>query len=383
MSRAVSLLVGASVIMLLAAACSTQASPGVQPPDYWPTEGWRTGEPQDHGFDEAKLAEIAANLPDEIPFLDSLLIIRNGYLVHESYHNGYDQDKMHDIASVTKSWTSALVGVAQEQGRITSLDEPLSALLPDYFAGNKYTGKRDITLRHLLMMRSGIDFSEEVLNSGGYGGEELLEGDVTAFGLDFPSAYGPGEAWNYSTLDTQLISAVMQHATGEPLESFAVSNLFEPMGIKEYDWLADGAGTTIGGQNLSMTPRDMAKLGFLYLHKGNWDGEQLVPADWVELSLTPQGDAYHPPTEKTEKIEWYGYLWWTWKPDWFFGYRAFEARGYGGQWVTVFPELDMILVTTANLNAEPGTTEIEQYQAIAALYTDAIFPALTDVDLEE
>jgi len=369
-------------IIFLAAACTIQ-SPGIRTPDYWPTNGWRIDAPGNHGFDEEKIAEISRTIAKELPFLDSLLIIRNGYIVYESYQNGYDANKLHDIASVTKSWTSALVGISQEQGKISSLDEPLSALLPEYFSENKYTDKREITLRQLLMMRSGIEFSEDELNSGSYGREELLERDLTAFGLDFPMAYQPGETWNYSTLDTQLISAILQYATGEPLESFAVSNLFNPMGIKEYDWLEDGAGTTIGGQNLSMTPRDMAKLGFLYLHNGNWDGEQLVPADWVELSLTPQGEAYYPPTEKIEKIEWYGYLWWTWKSDWFFGYRAFEARGYGGQWVTVFPELDMILVTTANLNVEPGTTEIEQYKAIAALYTEAIFPALTDVDLEE
>lgn len=383
MVRKIFLLVNVSVIIFLAVACTTQPSSNVQTPDYFPTDGWRTDTPENHGFDKEKLEKIATTIPEKLPFLDSLIIIRNGYIVYESYHNEYDANKIHDIASVTKSWTSALVGVAQEQGKITNLDDPLSVLLPDYFAENKYADKRDVTLRQLLMMRSGIDFSEDTLNSGGYGREELFESDVTAFGLSFPMAYQPGESWNYSTLDTQLISAIMQHATGESLESFAVSNLFEPMGIKEYDWLEDGIGTTIGGQNLSMTPRDMAKLGFLYLHNGNWDGEQLVPANWVELSLTPQGNAYHPPTEKIEKIEWYGYLWWTWKSDWFFGYRSFQARGYGGQWVTVFPELDMILVTTANLNVEPGTKENEQYKAINALYTDMVFPVLTDVDLEK
>lgn len=381
MSEKNSLSVYLSAVILLVVSCAPQ--PSLQPPDYWSTEGWRSDSPEKHGFDGEKLAEMAANIPEELPFLDSLIIIRHGYIAHESYYNGYDADKIHDIASVTKSWTSALVGVAREQGKIANLDEPLSALLPNRFTGEEYADKRGITLRQLLMMRSGIDFSEDVLNSGGYGGPELLESDLTAMALDFPMAHPPGETWNYSTLDTQLISDVMQNATGESLESFAASNLFEPMGIEKYDWWEDGMGTSLGGQNLSMTPRDMAKLGFLYLHKGNWDGEQLVPADWVELSLTPQGEAYYPPTEKTEKIEWYGYLWWTWNPDWFYGYRAFEARGYGGQWVTVFPELDMMFVTTANLNVLPGEAELNQYKAIAALYHDSIFPALMDVELKK
>lgn len=310
MVRKIFLLVNVSVIIFLAVACTAQPASNVQTPDYFPTDGQQTDTPENHGFDKEKLEKIATTIPEELPFLDSLIIIRNGYIVYESYYNGYDANKIHDIASVTKSWTSALVGVAQAQGKITNLNESLPTLLPNYFTENKYADKRDVTLRQLLMMRSGIDFSEDVLNSDGYGGEELMESDVTAFGLGFPMAYQPGETWNYSTLDTQLISAIIQHATGESLESFAASNLFEPMGIKEYDWLEDGVGTTIGGQNLSMTPRDMAKLGFLYLHNGNWDGEQLVPANWIELSLTPQGDAYYPPTEKNEKIEWYGYLWW-------------------------------------------------------------------------
>jgi CubicO group peptidase (beta-lactamase class C family) len=383
MVRRNSFLAGMCAIALFVISCNANPATVVSPPNYWPTDGWQTDSPENHGFDQKKLSEIGRNIPKDLPFLDSLIIIRNGYIVYESYHNGYGQNQLHDIASVTKSWTSALVGVAQKQGKITSLDEPLSSLLPEYFTENKFADKREITLRQLLMMRSGIDFSEDVLNSGGYGGEELLAGDLTAFGLEFPMAYTPGETWNYSTLDTQLISAIMKRATGESLESYAVSNLFEPMGIENYAWMEDGMGTTIAGQNLSMAPRDMAKLGLLYLHGGNWDGNQLVPADWVKLSLTPQGDAYYPPTEKVEKIEWYGYQWWTWKSDWFFGYRAFEARGYGGQWVTVFPELDMILVTNANLNVEPVTGELEQYNAIGALYTDGIFPALTDVELKK
>jgi CubicO group peptidase (beta-lactamase class C family) len=184
-------------------------------PDYWPTQDWRTGAPAEHGLDAAMLTALTASIESDLPYLDSLLIIRSGYLVHESYYNGYDAAALHDIASVTKSWTSALVGVAQAQGLLPDLDAALPALLPTYFADNAHADKRDITLRHLLLMRSGIRYDDNTLNTGGYGSPaDLLAQDITAVALGFPVDYPPGEAWNYSTLDTQLIAAVVQQAAG-------------------------------------------------------------------------------------------------------------------------------------------------------------------------
>jgi CubicO group peptidase (beta-lactamase class C family) len=302
--------------------------------------------------------------------------------VYESYFNGYDADMLHDIASVTKSWTSALVGIAQAQGALTDLDAALPTLLPDYFVDDLYADKREITLRDLLMMRSGIEYDEYLLDSGDYGSpEDLLNSDLTTLALAFPVAYPSGEAWNYSTLDTQLISAIVQHAVGQPLSEFIVPNLFEPMGIEAFEWLTI-LGTTVGGQNLSMTPRDMAKLGLLYMHNGLWDGEQIVPSEWVEQSLTPQNtEAFYPPTDQNEIIEWYAYQWWTWKPDWNYGYRSFQAKGYAGQQVYVFPELNLIIVTTANLDDVDPDTAGQQEAGIGQIVTEIIFPALTDVEL--
>src|SRR5690606_24309143 len=160
----------------------------------WPTRDWRTAALVDHGFDPAALDAITAYIENELPFLDSLLLIRHGYVVYESYHNDHNADTLQDIASVTKSWTSALVGIAQAQGYLTDLDATLPTLLPDYFAGDAHADKRDITLRHLLMMRSGIEFDDPTLITGGYGSpEELLSRDLTATALDFPMAYTPGE----------------------------------------------------------------------------------------------------------------------------------------------------------------------------------------------
>jgi CubicO group peptidase (beta-lactamase class C family) len=125
----------------------------------------------------------------------------------------------------------------------------------------------------------------------------------------------------------------------------------------------------------------MAKHGLLYLHNGLWDGQQLVPAGWVESSITAQGDeAYFEQTGQSEVIEWYGYQWWTWKPEWFYGYRSFQAKGYGGQQVLIFPELDLFLVTTANRDGVDPTTADEQETAINELILDKIFPLLVNIE---
>jgi CubicO group peptidase (beta-lactamase class C family) len=372
-------------IMLLTVACSSQPSTSLKLPEYWPTKGWQLDSPSNRGFDAVKVGDIASMASNEVPFLDSIIIIRNGFIVYEEYFNGYDSTKTHDIASVTKSWTSAAVGIAQAQGKLPNLDAQLPTLLPDYFSAGEHADKREITLRHLLMMRSGIDWDEEILDTSGYGtGEDLLGTDLTEFGLSFPMAHKPGETWNYSSLDTQLISAIVQHSVGRSLESFTAANLFEQMGISEFNWLADSTGTTIGGQNLHLRPRDMAKLGLLYLQDGIWDGQQLVPSEWIRQSLTPQaGEAYYAPSGQIQEIEWYGYLWWTWKPDWFFGYHAFQAQGYAGQQVLVLPDLDLIIVTTANLSNVNPFTAGEQEEAVYSFLLERIFPALTDVHLTE
>lgn len=366
--------------VLFTAAC-TSTGELVNQPAYWPTDRWLTADPMDHGMEVEQLGKVGEKAEAELPFLDSIIVIRNGYIVYEAYFNGYDENTLHDLASVTKSWTSAAVGVVRSQGMLIDLDAKLPELLPGYFQGRKYEDKAAISLEHLLTMRSGIEFDDELFSVGGYGGEELLGVDVTEFLLGFPVAHSPGEVWNYSTLDTQLISAVIEEAAGESLSSLVEKQLFDPIGITDYEWLQDAAGTSIGGAGLQLTPRDSAKLGFLYLHGGQWDGTQLVPAEWVKTSTTPQNSpAYYEPSGQVEQIEWYGYQWWTWKPDWYHGYRAFQAKGYGGQEVLVLPELNLILVATAHNEGLHPEVAGEQEDKIYALVYDLVLPALEEIE---
>lgn len=152
-------------VLLMASACGSDA-PDEEGPEYWPTDGWQTRNPSEHGFDSAALEAISESLGEEIPFLDSLLVIRDGYIIYEQYFNGYGAGDLHNIASVTKSWTSAAAGVASGRPGAPGLDETLAELLPAHFEAGARADKASITYRSLLQMRSGIAFSEDGLDSG-------------------------------------------------------------------------------------------------------------------------------------------------------------------------------------------------------------------------
>ena len=211
------------------------------------------------------------------------------------------------------------------------------------------------------------------------GVESFLAQDTTAYVLNkYPVAHPPGTAWNYTDADAQLLSAAFSALTGQSLEAYAAEQLFPALGITDWTWASDGAGVSIGGTLLELTARDMAKFGYLYLNQGRWDGQQIIPVAWVEQSTTPQGDGFYVPTGETMPIEFYGYFWWLWKPDWFHGHRAIHARGYGGQWIDIFPDLDLIVVSTTNGEVDRAG-DTAQETAIDTLIWEDILLALKGV----
>jgi CubicO group peptidase (beta-lactamase class C family) len=382
------------IICALLAACTgaqpTPTSAPASPPparDYWPTDGWRSDAPANRGLDEAALAGLRSQIEQELPFLDSLLIVKDGYLVCEEYFNGYDAERLHPVHSVTKSVMSALFGIAQADGSIPNLDAKLGDALPDYFADGQHNDKESITLRHLLQMRSGIQFDEGALNDelaarGADAALFFLGQDLTEYALDYPVAHAPGDAWNYSTLDSQLLSAAFSALTGQSLADYAAERLFSAIGVGETVWSSDTNGVSIGGDTLELTARDMARFGYLYLNRGQWDGQQVIPQDWVDLSTSAQGDrVLYVPTDETLTIEFYGFHWWTWKPEWFHGHATSHARGFGGQWINIFPSLDLVIVSTANSQVD-NAGNVAQEKAIDAMIRDQILPALDVVEVE-
>lgn len=384
----------AVVCILVLSACSNAApAPTALPAsplparEYWPTAGWRSDAASSHGLDETVLAGLRAQIEQELPFLDSLLIVKNGYLVYEAYFNGYDADRLHQLASVTKSFTSALYGLAQAEGAISDLDATLGDELRQHFAGLLRRDQHNISLRHLLQMRSGLAFDEAALYEDStslfitQGFDAALaaftQRDLTRYALEHPMAYRPGEAWSYSTVDSQLLSAAFSALTDQSLEAYAGQRLFPALGINDWNWPADANGVTLGGVGLELTPRDMAKLGFLYLNRGVWDGRELLRPEWVRLSIAPQDHGVHAGDGRTLPIEWYGMQWWTWKPELFGGQRAIAAQGYGGQHVVLLPDLDMIVVTTAEPAVAPDVAEAQGSQIYDLVKYD-VLPAVSE-----
>jgi CubicO group peptidase (beta-lactamase class C family) len=338
---------------------------------------WPTDTPANRGFDASKLATLASTITRTLPFMDSLLIIRNGHLVYEQYFNDYDADDLHHLASVTKSFASAVVGTAQAQGKLLNLDAKLPELIPSYFANGQHADQREITLRHVLMMRSGLGWDERASNDGGYGDwQTLVNQDLTEWVLRLPQDRVPGASWNYSTADVQVVSSIVQQATGATMKDFAAQSLFASLDIRNFEWAQTNDGATVGGTYLRLAPRDVAKLGQLYLQDGQWRGQQIIASDWVSLTTAPQGPAFNVDSGQTEPIRWYGYLWWLRERGYYDGRsHAIVAYGYGGQYIVILPELDMIVVTMATFEVESGQAAVQE-QAVYELVRDTVLRAV-------
>ncbi len=334
--------------------------------DYWPTDGWRTSTPAEQGMNAETLAGISEYVEENMPYARSVLVVRHGYIVFEDYFNHFNGARADNVRSVTKSVTSALVGIALANGDIRSLDVTFSSLFPEYFRDGANIRKRNITLRHLLMMRSGLDWEEDVdyIIDLGTGRRDQMQ---QVIGL--PRAYYPGQHWHYSTADSHLVSGIFTRSTGMTLLAYAEKHLFAPMGIAGVEWGTDYAGYSLGGIELSLRARDMARFGYLYLNHGVWNGKQVVPAEWVELTTSPQDD----------EIWWYGYLWWRGEEEFFGDYPAFVALGYGGEVIFVYPELDMVVVTKASYMVPVDIADAQE-RALLGLIGEFIIPAVLDAE---
>lgn len=328
-------------------------------PDYWPTEGWRNKTPEEQGMDSEKLAEMVAHIQAEQLNLHSLLIVRNGYLVSEIYGHPYNAGQTHWVASVTKSVVSALVGIAIQQGKLQGVHQLLWDLLPQQGVKNFDENKKKITLEDLLTMTSGLDCVDNVPP-----GQPTMEKSANwvSFSLDRPMAAAPGTRFNYCSEVSQVISAALQQATGMSTRAYANQVLFPPMGIApvpEERWMADPQGVTVGGYELYLTPREMAKFGYLFLHQGRWDGQQVVPAEWVTVST-----ARH--VMRDDGLG-YGYHWNT-DP----GSINYAAIGRAGQGIYIYPEQNMVVVFTAGLSFRDN----EDFGPIVKLLNEYILPAV-------
>jgi CubicO group peptidase (beta-lactamase class C family) len=322
---------------------------------------WVTSTPEEQGMDSGKLEAMMAYIDEHDMAVDSIIVVRHGRIVLEEYGPGYTPSLRHPLYSVTKSVTSMLVGIAIDQGFIEGLDVPVTRLLPDYESANPDPRREQMTLEHLLTMSDGIDWREHDFpyeDERNIVGQTELSADAVQFVLDRPMARAPGEAWAYNSGASILLGAILEEATGRNLVVFAREVLFDHIGVGTVYWeqMSDGHYQTGGG--LHMAPRDMARLGYLVLHNGNWNGEQIVPADWVARSTRTHYQTFGP----------YGYGYqWQILP----GGQGYRAEGLYQQYIYVLPEADMVVVATADIHAS--------LHSVAGLVNALILPACTDL----
>jgi CubicO group peptidase (beta-lactamase class C family) len=302
------------------------------------------------------LTRVDCEVRTNLPTVYSVLVARGGHLVFEEYYQGCRQWDRFGIRSVTKSVISALIGIALRDRYLSDLDQSIAAFFLQSGSLDADPRKHTITIRHLLTMTAGF-----VCEEGGYTGGRAGSGDWAAAMLQRPLVHDPGAVFAYDDGASQILSAILVKVTGMSVLAFAQQHLFGPLSIATPPWEADPSGTHIGGWGLSLTARDMATFGALYLHDGRWNDRQIVPAEYVRASTTE-----HTPGGFPEEVG-YGYHWWVTTV----GRRhAYFAAGYGGQYIFVVPDLDLVAVTTARYDLAPADLPDIRY-----LITDFVVPA--------
>ncbi|MCU0644987.1 MAG: beta-lactamase family protein [bacterium] len=306
---------------------------------YVPIANWRASTPEEQGFDSEQLANVFDFVKENDSNIHSLILARNGYLVLEAYFYPNSNGIVHDVASVTKSITSILIGIAVDQGFIKNVQQPVLDFFPDRKIANLDDRKKRLTIEHLLTMQTGLcrNFQD---------GERQLDAmretdDWVQFMLDQPMLSEPGTEFAYCTGGTHLLSAIITQATGMNELDFARKYLFEPLGIHDVIWPFDPQGNNTGGFDLHLHSIDMAKIGHLLLNNGVWNGRQILSNKWIEQATKVQ--------VTLDDGERYGYLFWSpnENPD------LIEGRGRGGQRLIFSRQSDIILVFTGS-GFDPG-----------------------------
>lgn len=308
----------------------------------WPTTGWSTSSPEAQGMS----AESLARLVDFGVFqaMDSLLVTRHGRIVVEATYAPFRDGTKHRVNSVTKSVVASLVAIALRDGLLDSLDRKVVDFFPDRTIADLDARKKAMTLRHLLDMTSGLDWSEP------FGGvpESFLAMESSAdwqqFVLDRPMAAAPGTLFNYASGNSHLLSAILSKVTGRSALDYARATLFGPLGIDDVLWRHDPQGVSAGGAGLYLQPRDLAKIGLLYLRDGVWEGRQILPGQWIAGVRSASGEI---------RASWaaalrYGSQFWVMP-----GRDAYMAVGHHHQLMIVMPKLDLVAVVTSSARFPP------------------------------
>lgn len=344
------------------------------------TTDWIIGDAGAAGFDVEALEELAEDIEaGEFPNTHAVLVEHEGVLVFERYFSGSDErwggpipervmgpDSLHDLRSISKSVTSALLGMALVTGFDTAVTRPVAEYLPGLEVGEEHD---EITLHHMLTMTPGLEWNEMTVPYTDSTNDEIrLYGvtDPAAEVLGRPIENQPGETWYYSGGSTQVLATIISELTGRTIDDFAREHLFAPLGVSDFEWLGpDGwnPDNPAAMSGLRLTARDLAKFGSLYLHGGRWQGQQIVPEEWVRLSVER-----HVPEigDWSEGGVWgYGYQWWV--GDLPSGHRVIAGVGNGNQRLFVVPsERLVVTVFAGQYNAFSSHSELILDRVLAA-----------------
>jgi CubicO group peptidase (beta-lactamase class C family) len=319
-----------------------------------------------------KLSDLTQELETQYRNINGLVIVRKGYIAFEKYSNGFGPNDTHHVASVTKSVISALIGVAIDKGYIKSVDQKVLEFFPEYTVGANDFVKRSITIRHLLTMTA--PYAWKTNNALRFEPLDRLrrQRDWVTYTLNILGQGGPIGRFQYCTAGPHLLSAILTKTTKLSAREFANQHLFGPLGIQEIadnpmqacgledvflkvkGWIHDPSGYTVGGWGLTITPRDMARLGYLYLNGGVWDGKQVISKAWIDESTALNQNKY-------------GYLWWLRDEN---GVSAFSALGSGGNVICCIPQKDMVVTVASKVTGKPYDPW--------TLIEDFILPAIKD-----
>lgn len=309
----------------------------------WPTDGWETTSMTDHNIDPAKM-ELANQFAENDPLAKALLVVKDGYIVYENYYGDGSIDASTNLWSVTKSFSSALVGFLMDDNTIASTDLLMADLLPQYPEFNA------IKLQHVLTMTTGLAWEEE----GPLWVQWIFSDDWVTEALARGQIYEPGSRFKYSSGNSHFLTSLVHYKTNSHVGLLAKDRLFDPLGIEfhplteiiTYDnweqyieplpqsWRQDTKGIECASFSLYLTARDMAKFGYLYLNRGRWDHQQILSESWVKTSTKDHETNIYGRYS-------YGYQWYITLVD---GHPAFLASGFGGQIIGVVPSLDLVLV---------------------------------------
>ena len=321
-------------------------------------DGWETASLSSVGINTGNIEALIDKInSDEYTDFHGIVLVKDKKLVFEEYFPGYNssgvykdykRDTLHGIASCTKSITSCLTGIAYDKDLLQSLDQKMYEFFPEFTDLNLNERKRRITLKDMLTMRGGLTWDEWTYpySDSRNSLQELWSSDnVFRYVFELPDIAEPGKEFLYNSGLPIAIGEIIRKVSGQDAEIFARETLFNALGIKDYSWIKRPDGTIQTGGGLALRLRDMAKFGQLYLNKGKWNGSQVVTENWIDQSFTNYTGSAS--IDNGRPNDGYGFYWWI--QSWGFHGRtinSYFARGWGGQFIMVFPEINFIIVLT-------------------------------------